>query len=79
RETDVGALSTVLTRALPDSVKQQSSPCIEQAEVPECKHSICMDRVIPEIRHNAKLVDMKMKSHNDKNVCHNLIYPPSHL
>ena len=75
RETDMEAFSTVLTRALPDSVRQQSTPCIEQAEVPECEHSICMGMVIPKIRHKAKLVDMKMNSPNDIDACHNLIFP----
>jgi hypothetical protein len=65
-----------LTRALPDSVRQQSSPFISHTELPECEQFICMGMITPEIRHKAKLVDMKMNSPNDIDACHNLISLP---
>jgi hypothetical protein len=53
------ASAMVLTRALPDSVRQQSSPCIEHIELPECEHSICMGIALPKIKDKPKLVIME--------------------
>ncbi|MDD1759166.1 MAG: hypothetical protein LUQ44_01015, partial [Methanothrix sp.] len=62
-----------MNRALPGSVRQQSSPFIEQTDVPGCEHPISIGAAIPEIRQRLKLADIKINSPNDNDIYLRLI------
>jgi hypothetical protein len=55
-------------------VRQQSSPFIEQTELPGCEHSISIGAAIPEIKQRLKLADIKINGPNDIAIYLRLIF-----